>query len=196
MKILKLTAIVLLSILIVSTTGCVSVTSSPDVEASYHKDESAITSKHKYFKAIEVGKTEGFKGTNAFWFSGKVSPNLNNETAKEALEKSLESSNMLAKDSDKAEYKLDATMVEDGAKGVMALGTSLNGMSRDMKIQYVLTTIGSNIELYNEIISSHGEADCSDACFAYYVQESYAAERSNVDSHKQLIEDLKALPSD
>ncbi|OHZ03011.1 hypothetical protein [Salinicola sp. MIT1003] len=195
MKTLKLSALVLLSILIVSTTGCVSVTSSPDVESSYYDDPNPVTSDSPYFHAVEVGKTEGFVGTNAFWISGRVSPNLTNESAKEVLEKTLSSSNMLAQNG-QAQYQLDAIMVDDDAVGAFASETSLNGTTRDMSIRYILRSLKTTAELYNEVIVSHGEGTCDDACFAFYIQESYAAERSQVDSLRQLVADLKALPVD
>lgn len=195
MKTLKLTALLLLSILIVSTTGCVSITSSPDVEDSFYDDPNPVTTDSEYFQAIEVGKTEGFKGTNPFWFSGKVSPNLDNNTAKEALEDTLRSAKMLAVNGS-ATYQLDAIMVDDDAKGVFGGDNIFTGTERNMSIRYVLRALNTTAILYNEVIKSHGEAGCSDLCIGAYLQESIATERSNTDSHKQLIEDLKGLQAD
>lgn len=190
MKLFKKTLMIAFAISVLSLTGCVSVTSSPDLEDSFYEDPTPVTAEHKYFHSIEVGKTEGFKGTNPFWISGKVAPNMSNETAKEALEKTLYSSNMLAGKGE-AKYQLEAIMKDDDAKGVLGGGSTLTGLSRDMSIQYILKTLNNTTELYNEIIVSHGEAGCSDQCFVYLLQEKIAAERSNVDSHRQLIEALK-----
>jgi hypothetical protein len=171
--------------------GCVTMTGEADPENTTYLSEQQVSPEHKLYKGVKVGEVEGFAGTSVFPIMGKVSPNLNNDTARESIEKTLASADLLA--SSNASYILDAIMIDDGAIGAFGMETVWSGTERDIKIQYVLHEIDNRLKLYDEVITSHGEASCSDKCFGLYLQERIAAERSYLINMKSMLNALIAI---
>lgn len=193
MNIIKKLSISAISISLLALQGCslYQVTAETDQSKSVYQSDIQVDSNHKLFKGLEV-ETQDFEGTSHWSMSGRVSPNLSNETAKVAIEQSLDSANLLA--SSHAKYLLSAKMVEDGAYNFASrAGSTFTGTDRDIKIAYSLSSLDNTLVLYNEVIASHGEASFSDAKMWFYLQEKVASERSYQDSFKKLVNDLIAI---
>ncbi|GHB13063.1 hypothetical protein [Salinicola rhizosphaerae] len=182
MKILKLTALFLLSILIVSTSGCVTVTGEMNPEKSSYESESKATPDNKLFQNVRINQVEGFVGTSAFALAGKTSPNLTNETARTAVENTLKTANLF---NDKGSYLLDIKVVEDGSRGYWAVG---DPGYRTTEINYKL--VSDSQTLYDKDIETEGR---SDGMFAYYLIEREAAEQAMRRNLKELVDDLLAI---
>lgn len=177
-----------IALIFLAIQGCVALTGEADPDKSTYISEQQVSPAHKLHKGIKVGKVEGFVGTNPIAVMGKISPNLNNDTARQAIEDTLDSADLLA--SSNALYVLDAKMIEDGAIGFFGYETVWGGTERNIEIQYVLHEIDNRLKLYDEVITSHGEASCEDKCVGLYLQERIAAERSYLQNMKTMLNAL------
>lgn len=171
--------------------GCVTVTAESDPEESAFTDTTPVGFDHTLHEVVKVGELEGFSGTSIFPIMGKVSPDLDQEGAKEALETSLSSAGMLAPVPEKAGYQLNATMEKNSEYGGWAMESSWNGVDRSMTIRYELFNLEDWEVVYGQSIESYGKSDGGG--LAFYLVEKEASEASYKDSFRQLITDLKSF---
>ena len=190
MKVLNKVALLTIAISAISLTGCVTVTAESNPEKSALTGTAPVGFGHALHEAVKIGDLEGFKGTSIFPITGRVSPNLDTEGAKKALELTLDNAGMLANAENDARYQLNAKVEDSGEIGAWGSESSINGIERNSIIHYALVNLKNGQDVYARSIDSYGESDGGG--MAFYLVEKEASEASYKDSFRQLIIDLKS----
>ena len=174
--------------LLMALQGCVTVTGEPDVEKTTPAFETQASQSNQFQRSVSVRNIDKFRGTSIFPISGHVSPNMPEHAAREALENGMKNAGLYASP-ENSEYVLDVKMLETGEEGAMSTANAFSGITRDMEVQYVLSSRKPERKLLDEIVKSTGFASCGDGdgCFAFYLVERIAAERSYKESFTKAI---------
>jgi hypothetical protein len=196
MKTINFIKLAIATISIALVTGCAN-TRPADVNNSGYHEAQTVPASHRLSNAVAV-EADGFVGTSKFMMSGRTASNLDNNTAKKAVESSLDSAGMLASNEAKALYKLFVTHVEDDTMTGNEVFTTRNnwaGLVITITLNYQLVDNATGTTIYNSDTTSEGVHDkWRGNIFAnWYELQRQSVERSYQDNFRQLIEDLRQL---
>ncbi|WP_147301496.1 hypothetical protein [Kushneria indalinina] len=182
------------TVLLISLQGCVSITGEPNIDKTTPVFETQANQDNQFNQSISLRSIENFRGTSIFPIAGHVSPNMPEHAAREALENGMKSAGIYAPFED-SRYVLDVKMLETGEEGALSSASTFSGITRDMEVQYVLSSKEPDRKLFNEIVKSTGYASCSngDGCVSFYLVERVAAERSYKESFTKAINAILEL---
>lgn len=184
------TKLLVVFVLMIFISGCASPRIKPaGVEETLYEveEDKRVSSDHFLYKGISV-ETEDFLETTRYYMSQKSIPSLNNEDAKLAIERTLDSANLLS--SDNSSYLLKATLTDADRGSVFSARTS---MRRDIIVNYRLIERESNNVVYDKDITGIGRGNFYIITFNYYGRQREVAEMSFNHNFEQLINDLIEL---
>ncbi|MBZ0332071.1 hypothetical protein KZO25_17280 [Halomonas sp. ANAO-440] len=168
--------------------GCMTITGEPRHEHTLYEDPEPVGAEHPLYQSISVSPAADFKGTSIITLSGRVSPNLSDDSFTELLNDTLKSANLLGDG-----YTLEARLIDGGGWGlfkgrVVALGP----LKRTVVIHYVVTNSNGEV-VYDREITAVGEFTSYNAMRSYYLTERRVAEAGYRANLEALVADLKAL---
>lgn len=186
----KIYQISLISLTLILSSGCASrLPQSTDVEKSIYQVKSPYSYNEKFKENINV-ETYDFMETSKNGFSSKSSANLNNETAKDAISRTIESADLLAKLND-GDYILIATLIDPDLSGVLSWKN--NVYKRNIGIHYTLKNNKTNDVLYDKTVQSPVKRPIKFITFDGWKEKKITSEMSYNKNFMLLMEDLKAL---
>lgn len=159
------------------------------VEESIYQVNSPYNYNKKFKENINV-ETYDFLETSKNGLSLKSSANLNNETAKDAISRTIESANLLSKLND-GDYILTATLIDPDLSGVLSWRN--NVYKRNIGIHYTLENNKTNEVLYDKTVQSLVKRPIKFITFDAWKEKKTTSEMSYNENFMLLMEDLKEL---
>lgn len=168
--------------------GCAAV-HSPHVnmDNTVYESTSEVNANSELKNNVSLEEVKDFK-------SSSTSAGLNNETAREAITKSLKSADLLSLN-DNGRFELSAYLIDaDDAGLFIETRNQMTGFDRNIIVNYSLYDTENKYVVYKESITGSGVNDYEDATiFGFYDHVRVAGERAYNDNFRQLIEGLKNL---
>lgn len=165
---------VLFCCVLFSLTGCVTLTSEVGGDEAVALESAVpVSEDHPFFQAISVGKVSGFSGTSVFPILGRVSPDMDNDGVRFALERTLDNVSMLSEDPSSSEYYLDAIFLDNNEEGAWGVGITHNRITR---VGYEISG-QDGVVLYSAEVESEG-GDSTSVIMPFYLNEKRTAVRS------------------